>query len=280
MKSKNNRILWKLHRTFREVSSSLRVLPDFYIMGTPFSAKTLLYRYLIQHPMILKNFRNETSYFDLNYNLGINWYKSNFPTSSLKNSIKKKYGKALVGETINMGSPYVAKRLSELISNPKIIFIVRNPTERAYAKYLEEVRAQNEKESFENALKFESNRIKKSNMSDEKEKFLTLHNRQWFLYKKLGLYSEFLTIWRNYFPIEKILTIKAEDLFQNPQKTVSKCCDYLGLDLPFEFENIGINHDINELDMSIETRKELDIFFKPYNKKLYHLLNNDLKWEN
>ena len=61
-------------------SSSLRVLPDLIVIGVVRSGTTSLYHYLSQHPSIVKSTYDELGYFDTNYKLGLNWYKSFFPT--------------------------------------------------------------------------------------------------------------------------------------------------------------------------------------------------------
>ena len=184
----------------------------------------------------------------------------------------------MVGETVNMASPLVAERISKIIPNPKIILIIRNPTYRAYAKYLAEKNVKNENESFENALNLENNRIKKSKISTTTEKFLMKHNRQWFLYRKLGIYSDFLSLWKNYFNLENMLIICSEDLFESPQKTLAKCCDFLNID-NFEIKRIGKNHEKNAEPMNSDTFEKLNIFFKPHNQKLFKMLRSDICWD-
>ena len=61
-------------------SSPLRVLPDLIVIGVVRSGTTSLYHYLSQHPSIIKSAYDELGYFDSNYKLGLNWYKSFFPS--------------------------------------------------------------------------------------------------------------------------------------------------------------------------------------------------------
>ena len=74
-------------------SSPLRVLPDLIVIGVVRSGTTSLYHYLSQHPSIVKSAYDELGYFDSNYNLGLNWYRSLFPTIFEKKKIKQKSGK-------------------------------------------------------------------------------------------------------------------------------------------------------------------------------------------
>src|SRR3990172_816957 len=97
------KIFWHLNRIFHETTSFMRCLPDFIIIGNSFCGKTLLYNYLIEHKLVLKNLREETAYFTNNFDRGLRWYKSNFPSKISKFFIQKIYGKKpLIGETINL----------------------------------------------------------------------------------------------------------------------------------------------------------------------------------
>lgn len=277
--SQKNKILWKLHRSFREATASIRVHPNFFIIGTPVCAKTLLYRYVIQHPLILENLRNETSYFDINYKFGFGWYKSNFPTVISKNLIKIIKGKTpLVGETINIGSPLVAKRISKMFSNPSVILILRNPIDRAYAKYLQEVKAKNETYSFEKALELEQEKIHNNRNKISKDTILNRHNRLWYTYQQMGIYIEFLERWNKFFPKNKMLVIKAEDLFENPLSVVNSVFSFLNLYHLRKLNDAGKNQEKNTPSMNLETRKRLNRFFKPFNERLYEFLGTDFNW--
>src|SRR5262245_19520192 len=54
-------------------------LPDFIIVGAQRAGTTSLYSYLVQHPQILKASEKEVHYFDINYERGMDWYRSHFP---------------------------------------------------------------------------------------------------------------------------------------------------------------------------------------------------------
>ena len=71
-------------------SAPIRVLPNVIIIGVVRSGTTSLYHYLAQHPSISKSAYDELGYFDSNYELGLNWYKSLFPTIFEKKKLEKK----------------------------------------------------------------------------------------------------------------------------------------------------------------------------------------------
>ena len=48
-----------------KITSHFRELPDFLILGNTFCGKTLLYNYLIQHKLVIENFKEETGFFNV-----------------------------------------------------------------------------------------------------------------------------------------------------------------------------------------------------------------------
>ena len=68
-----------LKRNYSAVTSSLRVLPDFIIFGSVRSGSTSLYYDICEHPSVIPAAYDEIGFFDSNYHLGINWYRSMFP---------------------------------------------------------------------------------------------------------------------------------------------------------------------------------------------------------
>ena len=59
---KKRKISWSLKKLFHESTGYIRTYPNFFITGSSYCGKTLLYNYLIQHPQILENLREETGY--------------------------------------------------------------------------------------------------------------------------------------------------------------------------------------------------------------------------
>ena len=79
-KSLSSRYQRFVKRGVAGITASSRVLPDFIIAGTVRSGTTSLYYNICEHPSVLSADYDEIGYFDSNYHLGINWYRSMFPT--------------------------------------------------------------------------------------------------------------------------------------------------------------------------------------------------------
>jgi len=127
-----------IKQNFRYITSSLRVLPDFFVIGVVRSGTTSLFHYLNQHPNIAGASYDELGYFDDNYHLGISWYKSLFPTIFTKKRIEKEHGKFLTYDVTPqyLRDPANAKRMFNDFPKMKLIALLRNPIDRTYSPYI------------------------------------------------------------------------------------------------------------------------------------------------
>ena len=103
---------------------------DFIGVGFSRSGTTWVARMLKEHPEICFSSIKETHFFDeeYNYEKGIDFYKSFFKCS----------GKKITGEFTPeyYVHPQVAKRIKTLFPDVKLLFVMRNPMERAFSHYL------------------------------------------------------------------------------------------------------------------------------------------------
>ena len=146
-----------IKRNFSYVTANSRVLPDFIIIGAVRSGTTSLYYNMCKHPSILSASIDEIGFFDSNYHLGIEWYKSMFPKKTEMNKIKEKTKFSITGED----TPFyfwkidAANRIRKILPKIKLIAILRNPVQRAYSNYNLGLRAGTEKLTFEEAVRKE-----------------------------------------------------------------------------------------------------------------------------
>ncbi len=177
---KNNKIIHDLfqklyyqlyQRNFYALTGPIRSLPDFIIIGTARSGTTSLYYNICQHPCVLPAAYDELGFFDSNFHLGLNWYRSLFPTLLSKWIVKHNKKFAITGEDtpFYIWNPTVAKRILKIIPNVKLIILFRNPIDRAYSNYHLGVRAGSENLSFEDAIQVELNRLNNAEIESENE---------------------------------------------------------------------------------------------------------------
>ena len=74
-----------------------------------------------------------------------------------------------------------------------------------------------------------------------------------------------------------MLVLKSEDLFKRPQDSLKLALEYL--DLPYwepELPPRKAKHRYEPMDPS--TRRQLEEFFEPHNRRLYDYLGVDFGW--
>src|SRR2546421_4808830 len=69
-----------IEKLYRAITSSIRLLPDFLIIGTQRGGTTPLYHYVQTHPSITPATTTDTHFFDKKYGKGLAWYRGHFPT--------------------------------------------------------------------------------------------------------------------------------------------------------------------------------------------------------
>lgn len=250
------------------------MLPNFLIIGAQRSGTTSLYNYLIQHPNIISAMTKEVHFFDLNFNKGASWYESQFNLNQ-----KTSNNKYITGEAspYYIFHPLVPKRVFELLSDVKLIVLLRNPIDRAFSHYWYEKQTGAEDHSFIDAINSEPKRLE-----GEEQKILQNHNyysftHQNFSYLSRGIYVDQLKHWMSYFPRKQFLVIKSEDFFSATSDTLKKIFEFLDVQdfnlTSYEKYNLG-----KYVPMDDAVVKMLVEYFKPYNEQLYSYLNINFDW--
>ena len=262
-----------LHRFF---SGFLRFFPSFLIIGAQKCGTTSLYDYLIQHPAILSASRKEIGFFDRYYNMSLYWYKSHFPLIRKKLFEKQKVitGEASPNYLFDL---HASKRVYEKFPDIKLIVLLRNPIDRAYSHYQMQVRKGFESLSFEDAIKSENTRL-----LGEKEKIIAnenyyAFNYEIFSYLQRGIYVDQLERWLKVFSKKQILVLNTEEFNHNLTSTLSLIFDFLNVD-DYDVKDLTKSNVGRYIPIKETTRNFLNDYFKPYNTRLYDLLNRNFEW--
>ena len=205
---------------------------DFLVIGAQKSGTTSLHDWLSQHNDVILPSIKETHFFshEERFLKGLEWYESQFhrkkEACSLKGEIDPEY----------LFSTVALKRIKDLSDVKKFIVILRNPLERAYSQYLMSVRRGYEKLPFDQALCFESKRLK-----DGGDFSLDHHS-----YLSRSLYSEQIKRYKLNFPDADFMFIKFDDLINknNGAHVYRKIVAF-----------IGSMHDVNTVDRSESSNK-------------------------
>ena len=253
-------------------SSSLRVLPNLIVIGVVRSGTTSLYHYLSQHPSIIKSAYDELGYFDSNYELGLNWYKSLFPTIFEKKKVEEKNGKFITYDVtpFYIYNEKTPQRIHQILPNSKLIVILRNPVDRSYSNYF----LGNQEKKFEEIIANEKKILNKIDKNNIDEYYDFVHTSM----LARGFYAEQLENWYKIFSKDQILIIQSEEFATETNKIMNNIFDFLELpryDIPDNSKKNKIHYE----PMKKETRRELIEYFRPYNEKLYSMINRNFDWE-
>ncbi|UCC30568.1 MAG: sulfotransferase domain-containing protein, partial [Phycisphaerales bacterium] len=215
----------------RRLSASIRMLPDFLIIGTQKGGTTSLYRYLTGHPRILSAVVKEVRFFNRDYHKGPLWYRAHFPTYIRKWAAGKLgAGHTLTGEaTPYLFHPHAPKRVHSLVPDARLIVLLRNPVDRAYSHYQHHVTRGRESLSFEEAIDAEPSRIEgelEKMMQDERYRSL---NYVGYAYLTRGIYVDHLRRWREHFDAHQFLVLESERFFSDTASVYKQVLRFLQL---------------------------------------------------
>lgn len=260
-------------RGFLGISSPWRTLPNFIIIGVKRCGTTTLYEQLSEHPCIEKSAHDNLGFFNNNFELGLNWYRSHFVTNSKKRHIEKKYGKFA---TYDVTSSYIQKKqtaenIFKTLPNVKLILILRKPSDRAYSEYNQNIIDEDESRDFEELIKKEIEEIE--NTSNENTVFSSDKTN---LVKK-GIYIKQILPWLDIFPRKQILIISTEEFAKKTTEIYNEIFRFL--ELPeYKIKNKQRYRKGNYEKMSDRVRKTLDDFYEKYNKELFQKIGKNFEW--
>jgi hypothetical protein len=243
-------------------------LPDFIIAGAPRSGTTWLYHLLELHPQVsmARPVSPEPKFFlvDNIYARGLEYYSSTWFRNAPPDRV--------VGEktTNYLESATSAERIAFHLRAVRLVFILRNPAERAYSNYLWSRKNGLETELFPVALAREQTR--EAELPNEL-RFARPH-----AYFSRGLYAELLQPYFGLFPREQILCLRFEDICERPAVLVDRLHRHLGVaPRPVDADALGV---INRADpaappMAADCRAMLEALYQGPNRRLAALIGEE-----
>jgi Sulfotransferase domain len=248
-------------------------LPDFIIGGAPRSGTTWLYELLDRHPDVYmaRPLKPEPKFFlvDHVYERGLNFYAATWFAGA---------GDArLAGEksTDYLESAAAAERMARDLPRVKLVFILREPADRAYSNFVWSRMNGLETEDFPTALRLE---IEREQELPERLKFARP-----FSYFSRGLYADLLQPYLQRFPRGQMLILRFEDIVIRPAALAERLHRFLGVSpRPADAEGLGVinpsNKDIATLDETVR-RDLLERYTEP-NRRLTALLGPEFEpWQ-
>jgi hypothetical protein len=193
--------------------------PTFIIAGAPRSGTTWLYELLDRHPDIFmaRPARPEPKFFlvDELYARGLQHYFDTWFAGA------EAYPAAGEKSTNYLESPEAARRIHEHLPGVKLIFILREPAQRAYSNWMWSTMNGVESQDFVTALAQEEER--------ERNVAPPLRYAKPHAYFSRGLYANLLRPYFESFPRDQLLCLKFDDIVRNPGSLTERLHRFIGV---------------------------------------------------
>jgi len=269
------RTLTWLLRLPRLLRPDERLLPAYIVFGSMRCGTSSLYHALTDHPHVMPALRKQANFFDANYRRGLAWYRSHFPSRAAARRLERRLGAPVItGEASPeyIFCPEAPERIARDLPEVKLIALLRHPVDRAWSHYHHSRRLGDEELSFEEALAAEEERLSAPDPADAARE---MHRHG---YVAQGRYADFLERWYEEFGPERILIVRAEDMFADPAGTIEGVADFLGLP-PWRPDSYEPLNEGRYDEMSPGIRAELLERFREPNQRLARLLGREMGWD-
>lgn len=234
-------------------------------MGAQKAGTTALTYFLMQHPEIYMPEKKEMHFFDDEEFFA--WSGDSVDYTHYHKDFHAPPGVRLIGEAtpIYMYWLPAAERIREYNQSIKMIFLLRNPIDRAYSHYiLQQEIMGNEPLPFSAAIRMERKRRPKR---DPRQSRI-------YSYIDRGYYARQIKRLLDYFPLSQMLFIKTEQLRNLHAATLDLIFTFLGVSPVDSIEPATINSN-QYPPMSIPDRKYLLKKFRSDIEELEKLLDRD-----
>jgi hypothetical protein len=194
------------HRRAREARRGGAALPNLIVIGGLKCGTTSLHHYLGLHPEIGMSRPKELNFFveELNWPLGEDWYANRFEAA---HPVRGESSPHYTNEPFFTG---VAERMRRVLAEARLIYIVRDPIERALSHYLHNAAGGYETRALAEAL-------------SEPESS----------YVQRGLYARQLEPYLEHFRRRQIEIVDQQELHDDRAGTMRRLFGFLGVDENF-----------------------------------------------
>jgi hypothetical protein len=181
--------------------------PRAYLVGAQKAGTTSLAGVLDQHPQITLSHPKEPDFFTGNWERGWDWYAARFtpkPGETVLLDASTSYSMAPLRPIAASRLDKVPERIAAACPDPRFIYVLRDPVDRAWSAYWHAVRAGSERESFERAMLPDS------------------------IYIRASRYSAQLSHFHRFFPATSFLCLDFRDLKADIGDVARRCLTFLG----------------------------------------------------
>jgi hypothetical protein len=230
-------------------------LPNFFILGAPKSGTTALYHWLGKHPSVHLSTPKEPYFFEDEYDRGHEFYWRTYFAAGWR-------GQSLVGDAraAHLYLPYVPQRIHATVPEARLVAILRNPVERAYAHWWMQHSRGRDPLGFDEALRRNRQALADGDSyeGEHAEHLWRAHiapdrddrgirpvtARP---YIEAGHYADHIGRYLRFFPRERLCILLHDDFLRGPLETMRQVYQLLGLD-PGDIrgaparENVGLTN--------------------------------------
>jgi len=189
---------------------------DLMIVGAQKAGTTSLKNYLSEHPEITGHLQTEFSFFASNKE-----FEEGYASVAPKFFLPKVGEHKIIAKNVGVyNRKYAIERLYQHNSNCIVVFVIRDPVERALSSY-----SMQKSNGWSHSL----DDIKNAIAAYENGEYNVLYHN----YIALGMYARQMKNIYEYFPKDQVMAILFEDFKKNPQLICQKIFEKLGVDNTF-----------------------------------------------
>lgn len=264
------RLRWRA----RLLTSPLRALPDFLIIGTSKAGTTTLAYDLFAHPRVAPPRTKELFYFNRDFASGVLRYRANFPIRPMRALRHTITGEA---SPTYLEYPPVPARVRRLVPNVRLICILRNPVDRAHSLHQLKTRTGFETLSLDEAIDREMRELdgELARVTADDRYFSPLLHHHAYVWG--GIYIDHLQRWTKAFPRDQLLVLSSNDYRTAHEATYWRVLDFLGLPRLALPAPVDMNRSRYH-PLAPATRARLQELFRPHNERLWEFLGADWGW--
>uniref|UniRef100_A0A8R1DP68 Sulfotransfer_1 domain-containing protein n=1 Tax=Caenorhabditis japonica TaxID=281687 RepID=A0A8R1DP68_CAEJA len=266
------------------MQSMERRLPSALIVGVRKGGTRALLDAIGLHPKV-RIVRRETHFFDSNYSLGFDWYKSQMPhVESDDEVVIEKTPAYFTNEN-------VPKRVFDWNPDMKLILIVRHPVYRTISDFTQVYYNKLEQNKSLPVLSIEAFR------TDDVTGDESINME----YKPMtnSLYDVHISKWLKYFKIHNFLLVNGDVFRANPLHELRRVEEFLGLEraitpsqLVFDYQKgffcfrkttkircLGESKGRKHRSISNDVIEKLSRMFEEHNQNFFQLINRSFQWD-
>jgi hypothetical protein len=215
---------------------TVQPLADCLIAGTPKGGTSSLFEWLSQSAGMVPSVRKEINFFDRNYGHGVAWYSAHWPPH--------KRGLRFEATPGYIYHPQVPARVAALLPHVQVVFLLRDPAERAFSDHTIWARQGITSRSFETmvhacvaaitrdgGVALQAGRVLTDVLATDCPGSDLDNNDLCGCIENIvakGLYAEQLRRWAAVLPRAQLLALDSSEL-RSPSAVLSKLSTFLGL---------------------------------------------------